>query len=116
MPQAKRRVKRASAALTRKGASKVTPAKIARTIRSKAGSTIFHVQFVKRTNGELRDMNCRLGVAKDIKGNGLPYSPIKHGLMVVYDTDKRAYRMLSLMDITYCKIRGTVYPGPRKDK
>lgn len=46
---------------------------------------IFTVQFVKRTNGELRTMNCRGGVKKGVKGRGMAYNPAHKNLVPVYD-------------------------------
>lgn len=82
---------------------------IAETIRGLAGSTIFHVKFVKRTNGEIRDMVCRLGVAKDLTGEGMKYDPIDKGLLTVYDMQKRAYRSVPLDSIINISIRGEYY-------
>ena len=36
---------------------------------------IFHVRFVKRGNGEVREMTARTGVRKFVKGTGLKFDP-----------------------------------------
>jgi hypothetical protein len=81
-------------------------------IRNKVGSTIFHIVFIKRTNGQLRHMNCRLGVSKGINGKGMAYDPSLKNLLTVYDTDKRGHRTIPLDAVVYAKVRGVVYPGP----
>jgi hypothetical protein len=46
---------------------------------------IFSVEFVKRTTGELRKMNCRKGVKKGVNGRGRNFDPASKGLIGVYD-------------------------------
>lgn len=46
----------------------------------------FSVTFRKRTNGQLRDMNCRIGVYRHLKPNGKrSYDPTAHNLLPVWD-------------------------------
>jgi len=54
----------------------------------------FGVTFIKRTTGESRNLNGRLGVKKYVKGIGLAFSPQEKELIVVYDVKKRGYRMI----------------------
>lgn len=49
---------------------------------------IFTVDFVKRTNNELRTMSCRRGVKKGVKGVGQSYDPKAKNLLTVYDMQK----------------------------
>jgi len=50
---------------------------------------IFTVCFKKRTGEqEVREMNCRGGVKKGVKGEGLKFNPRDKGLFVVYDLQK----------------------------
>lgn len=67
---------------------------------------IFTVQFYKRTTGELRTMNCRLGVHKDLKGEGLKFDPAKKNLIVVYDMQAKDYRSINLDSILSIKMNG----------
>lgn len=64
----------------------------------KAGENgrIFSVKFVKRTNNEIRTMNCRLGVTKHLKGGEQGYDPKDHNLITVWDLQKKAYRSINL--------------------
>lgn len=57
---------------------------------------IFTVEFIKRTNGELRRMVCRRGVRKNLKGTGMAYDPLSKALLTVWDVQKGAYRMINL--------------------
>lgn len=67
---------------------------------------IFTVYFRKRTDGRFRKMRCRLGVSKYINGNGLRFDPNSRGLQVVFDLQKKAYRMIDLNTIYRIKANG----------
>ena len=54
----------------------------------RADGKIFTVDFIKRTNGEPRTMNCRRNVQKGVKGVGLKFDPKEKDLLVVYDMQK----------------------------
>lgn len=87
----------------------------------------FTVKFIKRTTGEPRTMNGRLGVkewkkydkegkpildkngnpVKDkVKGVGLKFDPFEKGLLPVYDTNKHNYRTIDLDSVYFMQIRG----------
>jgi hypothetical protein len=89
-----------------------TAARIVNAVRKKVGGTIFHIVFIKRTNGEVRHMNCRLGVSKGVTGKGMAYDPIEKGLLTVYDTDKRGYRTVPVDGVVCAKIKKVLYLGP----
>ena len=75
---------------------------------------IFHVHFIKRTDGSRRDMTARLGVWKGVKGIGHNFSPKEKALICVYDmqkiregvTEKGAFRMINLETVFHLKING----------
>lgn len=69
-------------------------------IRAAVGGKFFHVKFIKRTNGELRAMRCRIDVSKYVSGVGAKYNFSSKGLLSVYDMDKRGYRAVPLDAIT----------------
>lgn len=71
----------------------------------KAGSKIFTVGFRKRSNGEIRKMNCRLNV-KSKKGGKLPYNPYNVGLIPVFDMKKGGYRMIDVNSVFALNING----------
>lgn len=68
----------------------------------KTNGKIFSVTFVKK-DGTIRKMTARLGVKKDIKGVGLSFNPTAKQLVVVFDMQKRAYRMINLQTIIQFK-------------
>ena len=91
-------------------------------IIDKAENNIFSVQFIKK-DGSIRDMRCRLGVNKDLKGVGHKFDPKEYDLLCVYDmglaskgTDINGnelksppYRMININTLTEVKINGVKY-------
>ena len=71
-------------------------------------NTIFSVVFLKK-NGEIRRMNCMLGVKKYLKGGKLKFNPKERGYLVVLDAQKKAYRMINLNTISSIKSKGVEY-------
>jgi hypothetical protein len=78
-------------------------------IRKLAGNTLFSVKFIKRSDGELREMVCRLGATKGVKGTGGSYDPASKGLLTVFDVQKDGWRSIPLDAIQQVRIRGKVY-------
>lgn len=78
-------------------------------IKANSKGHIFTVRFIKQ-DGTIRDMNCRLGVKKNIKGTGNAVSrnPQKYLYVIVYDVKKRAYRMINLNTVVSIKMNGKV--------
>jgi len=92
---------------------------------TRAQGSIFSVTFVKRTTGETRQMNARLGVSKGVTGVGMAYDPKSKNLMACYDVQKaqemkaqgmdeveaakKSYRMINLDDILSLKVGGEAY-------
>lgn len=60
------------------------------------GSEFGTVTFVKRSTGEVRVMNYRLGVTKHLKGGNQGYDPKQHNLITVYDMTQRGYRSIPI--------------------
>ena len=71
-------------------------------------NTIFSVVFLKKS-GEIRHMNCMLGVKKHLKGGKLGFNPREKGYLVVLDTRKKAYRMINLETISNITSKGVDY-------
>lgn len=69
---------------------------------------IFSVKFVKK-DGTLREMVCRLGVKKHLKGGTLNYDAKSRGLLPVFDMQKQAYRMINTKTLISAKINGVNY-------
>ncbi len=69
------------------------------------GNQFFTATFIKK-NGEIRIMNCRLGVKKHLKGGELSYDAEKLNHLIVFDVVKKAYRSINLntlISITFKK-------------
>jgi hypothetical protein len=77
-------------------------------IKEIAPSTIFGVTFLKK-DGTIRDMTCRLGVTKYLKGGELGYDVVEKGLLSVYDMSSAGYRMINLDTVTELRSNGQVY-------
>ena len=73
-----------------------------------AKGQIFSATFIKK-NGERREMVCRLGVKKHLKGGELKYDAKARNLLPVFDMQKEAYRMINFDTIIQLKINGQVY-------
>jgi len=73
-----------------------------------AGNNIFSVKFVKK-DGTIRDMVCRLGVRKHLKGGELAYDAKARNLLPVFDMQKKAYRMINISTLIELKLNGQVY-------
>jgi|TARA_R100000501_G_C2516780_1_gene45832 hypothetical protein len=71
-------------------------------------NTIFSVVFLKK-NGDIRRMNCMLGVKKHLKGGELKFNPLERALLVVFDMQKKAYRMINLETISNITSKGVEY-------
>lgn len=70
---------------------------------------VFQVEFIKRTTGELRKMNARLGVSKNVTGEGLKFNPENTNNIVCWDMQKGAHRMISVENIKKLVIEGKTY-------
>ncbi len=67
---------------------------------------IFSVKFISRTTHELREMTCRTGVKKHLKGGQRAYDPAEHNLVYVYDMGEKGYRCFPLDGLKEIKIDG----------
>jgi hypothetical protein len=74
-----------------------------------SGGQWLTVDVVKRTTGELRTLNCRIGVSKYVTGRGMAYNPAERGLITVFDAAKGQYRMIATEGITRLAISGQQY-------
>lgn len=69
---------------------------------------IFRAKFVKK-DGSLREMVCRLGVRKYVKGVGRNFDPKDYELVGVFDMQKDAHRMINIKTLQALTINGTTY-------
>jgi hypothetical protein len=77
----------------------ISPAYVKAVFGSIRNGQIFTAIFTKK-DGSKRVMNCRRGVKKDLTGRGHNYNPEDHGLMSVFDMQKKEYRMLNYKTTT----------------
>jgi len=97
-------------------------------IQATSSGTIFSVTFVKRTDGSIRNMNCRRGVQKGVKGVGLAFDPKDYALLGVYDMwktqlneageiiGKGAFRFINLEQLLTLKLGGVEYNWDRGEQ
>lgn len=69
----------------------------------------FTVTFTKRTTGDLRTMNCRLGVKQHLKGGTKSFKDDDKNLLTVWDNTKHAYRSIPLENLIELRSGGKVY-------
>ncbi len=69
---------------------------------------LFTVLFVRRSDGNLRQMNCRTGVKKGVKGTGKPVDP-KHRLITVWDMKAEGFRSIPEEGIKEIKFQNELY-------
>ena len=66
---------------------------------------IFSVTFEKK-DGTIRTMVARRGVKKGVKGVGMSFNPDTKNLFVVYDMQKKGFRMVNLNTLIEAKVNG----------
>lgn len=81
---------------------------IATELINKSKGRIFTATYRKK-NGELRVMNCRLGVSKGVNGKGMAYDPSLIGQKPVFDMQIKEWRMLNLETIRELNINKQKY-------
>ena len=80
------------------------------TIRENADDgRFFTVCFTKRTTGEERVMNARLGVKKHLRGGELKFDPKEKNLLICYDAKSNGYRSIPLEAVHWVKAGGREY-------
>jgi len=80
----------------------------------KNSKTFFTVTFIKRTNNEVRKMNCRVDVKKYENGVGMKYDPEQKNLLSVWErrTDSVGadnYRNINLNELIELRLGGEVF-------
>ena len=74
----------------------------------KTNGKIFSAVFTKK-DGEKRNMVCRQGVSKYVKGVGLKFKPEERDLIGVFDMHKKAYRFINVKTLEQIKVEGITY-------
>ncbi len=93
-----------------------------------ADGKIFNVTFVRRSDGQIRQMTCRRGVKRGVTGEGLKFDPRAYALLPVFDmnkvtrdaegqpVEKGAYRMVNLEHLLTLKLGGVEYDFNQADR
>jgi len=71
-----------------------------------SGGKVFAVEAIKRSTGELRLYNGRIGVHAYVNGRGMAYDPTDKGLLTIFDMAKHGYRSVAVEGITRVKMHG----------
>lgn len=79
-----------------------------KTLKEIVGSKIFSVIFQKK-DGSIREMVCRLGVTKHLKGGELSYNPEDFNYLTVFDMQKQEYRTINVNTLRQIKFEGVTY-------
>ena len=74
-------------------------------IKETENGRIFSATFIKK-DGTERRINARRGVSKGVKGQGMSFDSASKGLLVVFDMQKLAYRMINLFTLKQINING----------
>jgi hypothetical protein len=77
-------------------------------LRELVGNKIFSVVFQKK-DGTLREMVCRLGVKKHLKGGELGYDAEALNYLTVFDMQSEEYRTVNLNTLKKIKLDGVTY-------
>lgn len=85
---------------------------VAEIIKAQNGKAVT-VVFRKRSDGEIRTLNGRLGVVQKLKGGELRYDPADYKLLTIYDLQKHDYRSIPLDAVKSVKADGIVYKFPK---
>lgn len=69
----------------------------------------YGVQFRKRSDGQVRMMNCLNGVKKHLTGAGAKYSAEENNLIVTYSRDSNGYRSIPVEGLIAATVDGETY-------
>ena len=89
----------------------VHPIKLSRAVtflENETGGRIFSVYFRKK-DGTMREMVCRRGVRKHLRGGDLQYDPKTRLLLTVFDVSKREYRTVNMASLVSFKVSGETF-------
>lgn len=79
----------------------------------KCSGTFFKVITKKRTNGEIREFFCRMGIKKYNKGGSLPFNPDEKNLLPIRERDSVTKkfdkaRFINCSEIIFLQVCGKV--------
>jgi len=65
--------------------------------------------FFQKVDGTMRQMVCRRGVRKYLRGGEMRYDPIPRLMLPVFDLSKREYRILNVSTLVSFKVGGETF-------
>lgn len=77
-------------------------------LKELVGSKIFSVVFIKKDGSE-REMVCRLGVTKHLKGGDKKYDTDALNYLTVFDMQSEGYRTINVNTLKKIKVDGVTY-------
>ncbi len=77
-------------------------------LENETGGRIFSVYFQKKDQ-TMREMTCRRGVKKHLRGGELPYDPKSRQLLPVFDLTLRQYRSVNIASLVSFKVSGETF-------
>ena len=80
----------------------------AKFLESETDGRIFAVYFQK-ADGSMREMICRRGVKKYLRGGSLPYDAKSKLLLPVFDLSIREYRNVNIASLVSFKVSGETF-------
>ncbi len=83
----------------------MTPEQAAAAIRNSKGAWV-GVTFIKRSTVELRELVCRWGPNKHLKGGAPAYDAASMGLLPVWDAHARKWKSIPIEGIRMLRING----------
>jgi hypothetical protein len=86
----------------------ITRKRAAEFLENETGGRIFSVYFQKKDQ-TMREMVCRRGVRKYLRGGELPYDPKSRLLLPVFEVSSREYRMVNIASLVSFKVSGETF-------
>lgn len=75
---------------------------------SETGGRIFSA-FFQKADGSMREMLCRRGVTRHLRGGELPYDPKPRMLLPVFDMAREEYRTVNVGTLVSFNIGGETF-------
>lgn len=69
----------------------------------------FFTVLVRKRNGELTEMNCRMDVKKHLKGGTKRFDDKVHNLITTYSLDRKGYRSIAVEGLKQVRIDGEIF-------
>lgn len=72
-------------------------------------SGLIFTAFFMKADGSIREMRCRTGVRKHLRGGQKPYNDSEHNILTVFDMQKGQYRSMRLDRLISFNIHGETF-------